>query len=443
MSVRQNILLSSANKSVVTNLNNDITLNFPSNLFFKAPNYLELINFDLDCEIITLGSSNNTLIVSFTNDNGVIKTYNIVVPFTSDIKTDYELAQAVKTALNSISYDNYNIVFDVQETSIGNLVTNFKIEIDSSTSSYNILSTLPCTISFKHKDSIGPLMGFGSGIYENVTQVNGTSTQSIAAYNYVDVFNASGNNNEYPNYDDYNCKMCLFNSSGNYIPNNTRSTDTTISLNSESGLTRYDSIGKLLIIIQNAMNDYSTSFTPNANFILRYNNMTNKIIITNTTGASFGIGFDFENITNPNIVTSGSLHYILGFEQKSYINFTTIESVKPSLSFDNVFAGDYILFCSDISINSTDINIIGIGNANNIKSNDIVFAIPLTAIKNFSPVDSNFYKIDISNSGFSVGYKNKTFNDNNINQVNFYLRTLSGRCVSSNCQWNALISFQF
>ena len=48
MSIRQNILLSSANKSNVIDLNNDITLNFPSNLFFKAPNYVELINFDLN-----------------------------------------------------------------------------------------------------------------------------------------------------------------------------------------------------------------------------------------------------------------------------------------------------------------------------------------------------------------------------------------------------------
>ena len=82
-------------------------------------------------------------------------------------------------------------------------------------------------------------------------------------------------------------------------------------------------------------------------------------------------------------------------------------------------------------------------NADNIKSNDIIFAIPFSSIRNFTPVDSSFYKIDISNSSFSLGYKNKLFNENNINEVNFYLRTLSGRCISSNCQWNALISFQF
>ena len=125
------------------------------------------------------------------------------------------------------------------------------------------------------------------------------------------------------------------------------------------------------------------------------------------------------------------------------MNLTTIESIKPSLSFENIFADDYILFCSNISNNTNDINIIGIGNADNIKSNDIIFAIPFSSIRNFTPVDSSFYKIDISNSSFSLGYKNKLFNENNINEVNFYLRTLSGRCISSNCQWNALISFQF
>jgi hypothetical protein len=380
MSVRQNILLSSANKSVVTNLNNDITLNFPSNLFFKAPNYLELINFDLDCELITLGASNNTLIISYTNNLGIYKSHIVVVNFAYTIKTDYDLAQTVKNALNSITYDNYNIVFDVQETSITNIVTNYKIEIDASTTSYTIISTLPCTISFKHKDSIGPLMGFGSGVYENVTIINGTSTQSISTYNYIDTYNDSGNTGIFPNYDDYNCKMCLFDSNGNYIQNLNNSSDTTISINIEDGLIHYETIGKLLIIIQQAMNVYSNYFTPTANFSLTHNSKTNKITITNKTGASFGIGFDFENINN--VISSGSLHYILGFEQKSYINITSIESTNTSLSFENSFADDYLLFCSDISNNSNDINIIGIGNYDNIKANDIIFAIPFSSIKN-------------------------------------------------------------
>jgi hypothetical protein len=441
MSLRQNILLSNANKSVVTNLNNDITLNFPSNLFFKPPSFLELINFDLSCELLLFGNTNNTLIISFINDLGVFKTYTVVVEFSKVITTDYELCQAIKTALNSVSYDNYNISFDVTESSITNVVTNFKVELDASTTAYSITCTKPCTISFNHKDSIGMLIGFGSGVYENVTLISGTSTQSISAYNYIDVYNDSGNNGTFPNYNDYNCKMCLFNSNGTLIPNSVNSNDTTISINSELGLTQYDSIGRLLKIIETAMNVYSSSYSPAANFVIDYNYTTNKVKITNATGAKFGIGFDFDNIGG--IITSGSLHFILGFEQKSYINITSIESPKTSLTYENTFSDDYILLCSDLSNNSADLNILGIGNANNIKANDILFAIPYTQSRQFSPVDSSFYKVDISNSPFSIGYKKRSFSDTNPNLVNFYLRTLSGRSIAANCQWTALISFNF
>jgi hypothetical protein len=441
MSVRQNILLSNANKSVVTNLNNDITLNFPSNLFFKPPTFLELINFDLSCEILLFGNTNNTFIVSFTNDLGVFKTYDIIVEFAKTIRTDYDLCQAIKTALNAVEYDNYDVTFDVTESSITHVVTNFKVELDASTTAYSMTCTKPCTISFNHKDSIGMLIGFGSGVYEDVTLISGTSTQSISAYNYIDVYNDSGNNGTFPNYNDYNCKMCLFNSNGTMINNVDNSNDTTISIISDLGLTQYDSIGKVLKVIETAMNEYSSSYSPAANFVIDYNYTTHKVKITNTTGAKFGIGFDFDNIND--IITSGSLHFVLGFEQKSYLNITSIESTRKSLTYENTFSDDYILICSDLSNNSTDLNIIGIGNANNIKSNDILFAIPFPQSRQFTPVDSSFYRVDISNSPFSIGYKTRAFSESNPNLVNFYLRTLSGRSIAANCQWNALISFNF
>lgn len=453
MSVRQNVLLSSANKSVITDLNNDVRLNFPSNLFFKSPKVLKLLNFDLECEIVTLGSTNNTLLVSYTDNNGIARNYKIVVPFSSDIKVDYDLALAVQGALNSEDYIDYDIIFTVNESSVTNVITNFKVESEATTSAYIIQSTLPCTISFKHKDSIGPLMGFGSGIYENNTVFTSTATQSIATYNYIDVYNESGNHNlidsqagihvPFPNYSDYNCKMALFDSYGNYIPSNNTDNpdDLSISIHATEGLRHYDSIGKLLITIQNAMNTYSNSFTPPADFYVKYDFTEHRVTIINKTGAVFGIGFDFENIDG--VITSGSLHAVLGFEQKSYLNITSITSTRPSLSYENCFSNDYILFCSDISNNSTDLNIIGIGNSDNIKSNGILFAIPYESVRNFTPVDTEYYKIDISCSGFSLGYKNQIFNETNINQVNFYLRTLSGRCVSSNCQWTALLSFEF
>ena len=77
------------------------------------------------------GNTNNTLIISFTNDLDILKTYIVTVEFSKTIRTDYDLCQAIKTALNAVSYDNYNISFDVSESSITNIVTNFKIELVS------------------------------------------------------------------------------------------------------------------------------------------------------------------------------------------------------------------------------------------------------------------------------------------------------------------------
>ena len=761
--IRQNVLLSNANKSNVYNLNNDITLNFPTNLFFKAPQFIELLNLDLNSEIILFGNSNNSLYVIYNN----IK-YLIIVEYKDAIKTDFQLAQAVKKALNRprnindpndfLSYGD-NLEFDVKESSIENVVTNYKIERESFTTAYTITCNNPCTIDFNHKDSVGPLLGFGNGIYTNVKEIGGTSTQSISAYNYIDVINASGSTGNnlpagpFPNYNDVNCKMVLYNSDKLIIPNKFKKQDTTISLNLGLSTLQYENIGEVLDLIEDYLNEYKNEFSPVANFVVSYNNSTQKITINNLTGAKFGIGFDFSNITKDRIMlssngtewksatsgcnndwqsvaygdvngkdvlvavassglnervmiaedsifnwrciptpadnywtsivwspelelfcavsadgtnrvmtssnginwtlqnasannewrsitwggsvgnkmfvavassgtgnrimtspnginwtsrsstgdnywtsvtwspelnlfcavaasgtnrvmtssnginwfaqsasdnyewrsvtwggtvgnkifvavassgvthrvmtsnngvnwhrqnaasdnewrsvtwspinkfvavassgvynrimysndgvtwtaisrspinidwnsviwaggnlntlvsvgssfgnSSGSLHYILGLEQKSYFDLTSITSITELLCYEQIFADDYILICSDIVNNATDLNVIGIGNADNIKSNNIIFAIPLSQSKHFSPTDSSYYRINISASKFSLGYKNKLFNANNPNLVNFYLRLLSGRHISCTSQFTMQLSFLF
>ena len=140
---------------------------------------------------------------------------------------------------------------------------------------------------------------------------------------------------------------------------------------------------------------------------------------------------------------SGSLHYILGLEQKSYYDLSNIISINDILCYDQIFADDYILICSDIVNNSTDLNVIGIGNGNNIKSNNIIFAIPYSQSNHFSPIDSSYYRINISASKFSLGYKNKKFTAANPNLVNFYLRLLSGRHITCTSQYTMQLSFLF
>ena len=761
--IRQNVLLSNANKSNVYNLNNNITLNFPTNLFFKAPQFIELLNLDLNSEIVLFGDSNNSLYIIYNNI-----TYLIIVEYKDAINTDYQFAQAIKTALNNprnvnnpaefASYGD-NLTFDITESTIENVVTNYKIERESFTTAYTITCNNLCTIDFNHKESIGPLLGFGNGTYTNITEISGTSTQSISAYNYVEIINASGSTGNgnpagpFPNYNDVNCKMVLYNSDRLIIPNKYKKHDTTISLNLGLSTLQYENIGEILQLIENNLNDYSTEFSPAANFLVSYDNLTHKITISNTTGAKFGIGFDFSNITKDRIMTSsngttwasktsgcnndwnsiaygnvggkdmlvavassglndrimiaedtinnwrcitspadnnwtsitwssdlglfcavatsgtnrvmtspnginwtlrnasannewrsvtwggangnkmfvavsssgtnnrvmtsidgitwishsstennewtsvtwspdlnlfcavaasgtnrimtspnginwtaknaqdnfewrsvtwggpignkkfvavassgvghrvmtstngsnwnrqhsvadnywtsvtwsqlnifvavassgqynrimystdgitwtgvskspinmdwnsviwadgnintlvsvgssfgntsGSLHYILGFEQKTYLDIGSITSVTETLSYEEIFADDYILICSDIVNNANDLNVIGIGNADNIKSNNIIFAIPLSKSKHFSPNDSSHYRINISASKFSLGYKNKLFNTNNPNLVNFYLRLLSGRHITSTSQYTMQLSFLF
>lgn len=441
MSLRQNILISNANKSLLYDLNNDVQLSFPSTLFFKAPNFIELINFDMIAEINLFGNSNNVISISYSLSNGDQKKYDITVSFDPSIRTDYDLCQCIKNSLNAVTYvEKPNLIFDVTESSISNVVTNSKIEVDSSTTSYSIKASEAVNIVFDHKDSIGILIGFGSGKYENVLEISGTSTQSISTYNYIDSYNETSDTGLYPNYSDINCKMCLYDSNGDYIANPTDATDSTISINKEVGLVRYEYIGKLLMAIENNMMEYSNSFTPPADFDVNYDYITRKVSIKNKTGARFGIGFEMSKETNN--VTSGSLHSVLGFEQRTYLNNTEFVSPTISKSFENTFPDDYILICSTLGNRSADTNIIGIGNLNNVKSNDILFAVPLTLARNFMPVDTSIYRANISNSQFSLGYKDRKLIEDSV-FVNFYLRTLSGRHISSNVQWSALFSFIF
>jgi hypothetical protein len=323
---RQNILLSNANKSDVYNLNNDIYLNFPTNLFFKTPKYIELIDMDINAEISLFGNSNNTLFVNYKGTKHII-----LVEYSTNIKTDYDLALLLQDALNNprnpndvrdpLPYTDNDLTFSVTESSIENILTNFKIEREAFTTAYTIIATslsrTTCTIDFSSKDSIGPLIGFGNGIYldlpissDGLMQINGTSVPSISAYNFVEVTNISGGNLDnlpagpFPEYGDVNCKMVLYNSNKQIIPNSSKLSDMTISLNIGKPSLSYENIGEVLRLIEIEMNKYANEFSPAANFKLLYDIETSKITISNTTGAKFGIGFDFENITRQRVMYS-------------------------------------------------------------------------------------------------------------------------------------------
>jgi hypothetical protein len=378
------------------------------------------------------------------------------INYTNVVTYDIELREMLDISFNSQIFPYYDLSFDIVNTNIENIITNYEVEQDLSTTLLTITINGDCTLNFNIKESIGPILGLGNGTYENKKLISGTSTQSIESYNLINVFNSSGNKlyaysidpltdltNLYPEYNDINCKMELYDSNNNLIPNlDSGDKDVTISINRTAGNLFYTNIGFIIDIIQDEMNRYASYFTPSANFLLTFDPTEKKVNIINTTGAKFGIGFDFYKYSG-GIVSGGSLHKVLGFNQKQYLSITSIISVKPIRAFQDLFAEDYLLFCSDIANGNTDINVIGIGNNNNVKSNNIMYAIPISQAETFQPVDSTYYSINIKASNLATGYANKTYSDENPITVNFYLRLLSGRHLKSNMSWSAILALNY
>ena len=483
--IRQNLLISSANKSDISNLNNDITLLFPSKIFFKPPTSIQLVSFDIKLEISTFGNTNNHFLITLNPDDlGNIRNFNVVPHFNPFIPDDLTLAAVVEAALNcevtefinpslttkvpspnpdvDTDLDTYaGLTFTCVHTSIEIIVDNYKVEQDDSTSIYTITATRPVKLQFDVKDSIGPILGFGNGVYDNVISVEGTSVQSIEKYNSINGLNESRLlldtvPQPFPNYNDINCKMELYDSSNNRIPNidhpgtpgsyDTDPGDATVSLGPAGTGAFYKNIWEILELIETEMNRYSASFTPAAEFRISYDYGCNKVTMTNVGGTSparWGFSFDFSVIDDGNRLSSGSMHKSLGFNQETYIGQTTYTSLFKTRTFGNVFADDYILLCSDLISNNSDRNVIGISNGNSVKSNNILFAIPETLSSNFSPSNIENYTLNIESSTFSIGYKESIFDASNPAELNFYIRLLSGRHVQSTAQWSALISFTY
>ena len=73
---RQNILLNSAGKSILTELNNDISLRFPNKLFYKSPQSLELLYLNLEYDVTLFGNTNNqfNLLITLSTPNIIHQT---------------------------------------------------------------------------------------------------------------------------------------------------------------------------------------------------------------------------------------------------------------------------------------------------------------------------------------------------------------------------------
>lgn len=262
----------------------------------------------------------------------------------------------------------------------------------------------------------------------------------------------NGNNNGlceiqpyWSNFNDINCKMMLYDSNNNLIPNlNYPGFDTSISLKYETLATwQYDQIYRFLRDLELEMNRFKTKFKPYAKFELSYDYALNKVKIVNKTGAKFGIGFDFRR--DGNFVTTGSLHKVLGFEQKIYLGLTEYISDYKCLIFEHSFPDDQLLLCADlIQVDQdNDIHVIPLGNPNPLTHNNMLYAIPLSMVHNFRPINGLDSFIELSESKFMVGCDCELFDPCKPISLNFYIRLMSGRHIKQNTQWNATLKVEY
>jgi len=192
---KQTANINSYNINIFDEVNNDITLWFHPSVFRKEPHHLDLLHLNIDSRITLFGNTNNTIIVTYTNNLNEIITHDVTVDYNKNIKTDHDLASQIAQGLNNQVYDNYDIEFSCIAMNYENIIDNIQIEQEAYTATYTILASNFCTLDFSHKDSIGPLIGFNYGFYDTLTPIlgiTGVHVRSILRYNYIQAYNPSG-----------------------------------------------------------------------------------------------------------------------------------------------------------------------------------------------------------------------------------------------------------
>lgn len=427
---KRSFLVSNLNRNNNLGTINDIEITFPNGIFSSKINTIQLRHMYIDFEYETLGSSNNQFYIYYPETaTPTLITINI----TDIIKTDDQLAIMIANAINSALGTT---IFQVTHFVISEFENNVYHDTFNAISNYVIYTanSQPFGLSFHLRNSIGPLIGFGTTDYNSSYSYTSGNIPSITLYESIYVRNAAFDANKtYDNNSDIACKMNLYDSNGNLIENSINNRDTTISLPLVDNYV--DDVSSYINYINIELNSYKDQFTPEANFKVSFDYTTYKFTITNTTGALFGIGFRFSN-------NYGSMHQQLGFNKKNYIGLTSITSVKPATIFENSFYNDYILLCSDLVQDNFDVQFTILGSDVSYSFYDSLFIIPSSSIINnsYTPAFKEDSIINIANCRLSKLYNDKI---DEAKTAVFYLKSNSGRHIKINTQWTINIDIGY
>jgi hypothetical protein len=425
------ILISNLNRDTASDLNNDIQITLPDSLISGKLQAANLQNLYISYETETIGTSNYQFNIQYPSSaNSVTITLDIHTPSSGIITTDEQLADLIASSINNTlgvnvfnAYFNNIIIYndDVYRDN-SNLLANYTI--------YTI-NSVDFNLDFSSITSIGPLIGFGNNLFTNQNSYTSGNIPPIYAYESIRISNSAFNASLslYDQYIDLNCKMNLYDSNNNLIPNYLNIRDTTISLPIVHDYIYEPAV--LINYLTTEINRYSSSFDSDTEFIITYNFTNYTFNITTSTNVKFGIGFRFNNNGNNNY---GSLHRVLGFQKRNYLGVTSITSIKSAEIFGNSYYNDYLLICSDLIIDNFDASILVAGSNSSSSLYPALFTIPLSSIvnNNFTPLSKDNFRIRIHASKLA-----KLYNENlaNPKTINFYLRSSTGRHIKLNTQW--------
>lgn len=433
------IIINNLQRDENEDINNEIKITLPDRIFSGKVENIKLVNMVMDIDTELLGHSNSKFKIAYPSTATYIDvTINLSFFLATIPKSDEDIALAISTSINnSLGTTVFNVFYN------NIIINNNDVYRDNSNllCNYTIYTTngVAFNLDFKNKDSIGPIIGFGNGIYENSNTYTGGNIQSAGEYESIKISNSAYNTNLklYDQLTDINCKLDLYDSENQLIENYLDNRDTTISLPIVNGYIY--NINDFINYLEVEFNRYSSNFDDSI-FEVEFNYDTYKFTISNSKNKKFGIGFRFDRGDGRN--NYGSLHRILGFNKKNYLGVKSITSTKEARIFQRSYISDYILVYSDLVEDNYDTSVVLSGGINNSSMYETLFTIPLRCFNNYL-----FYvndKADFTKK-INTSYLAKLYNEDidKDKTISFYIRLSSGRHIKLNSQWDMKLFIEY
>ena len=437
---KRTFIVSNLHRDELSDINNDVNITLPNSIFSGKIDAINLKHLFIDFEYETIGTSNYEFSIAYpSTSTSVPITLAINKTLSTIIQSDDELATLIADSINNTLGTTD---FQVYHTMV---ITSYQdVYRDNSDllSNYTIFTTsgVHFSIDFSSKSSLGPLVGFGNGVYTDEPSYKSGNVPPIYAYESIKVSNKAYDTTfkQYDQSTDIACKMDLYDSSNTLIPNHLDPRDTTISLPIVDGYLY--NIYDFITYLEAELNIYSSSFVGTPVFTVLFDFTTYKFTITTDKNVRFGIGFRFDRGDGRN--NYGSLHRHLGFNKYIYLGITSITSTQTAAIFSKAYVAEYLFVCSDLIKYNYDASLIVTESQGNATFYESLFAIPISQIidNSYSPMFEDEHRVRIHASLLAKKY-NEALID--AKTINFYLKTSSGRHIKLNTQWSLKFEIEY